>query len=347
MTDIEPYRPREIAVRPTMETDSWVMVASDIFKLSAHIADTDFVPKNLRGKPAAVAAAMLSGREIGIGPMASLSNVRVIEGTPGLSARMMRAMVLAAGHELEYEERTNSRCRARGRRRGQDRWTEVAWTTDDARAAGLLGKDVWKKYPRRMLTARATSELCDLIFSDVLGGISYTTEELQDGGATLEREDGEPVVVEATQSAEPTRRTTQRRAKPATVDSAAAQVHEVPAPPVEQAPAGGPPLPGEDGYDEPPADQPRTEDPITKDQLTKLHTVLTEHGIADREEKLDIARRVLRQPDLQSSTKLTKQDASTLIDVLERAGQHPAGFSGYLAELLTATEAETGDGGPQ
>lgn len=101
-----------------------------------------------------------------------------------------------------------------------------------------------------------------------------------------------------------------------------------------RAAAPHPPLPGEDGYEQ---SRPAG-DGITPEQLKKLHTVLSGYGIGDREEKLDIARRILRQPDLASSTALSKADAITLIDRLEKAGEHAGGFSGYLAELLAATE---------
>ena len=43
--------------------------------------------------------------------------------------------------------------------------------------SGLLGKDVWKKYPADMLVARATSRLARLVFPDTT--IGYTPEELQ------------------------------------------------------------------------------------------------------------------------------------------------------------------------
>ena len=47
----------------------------------------------------------------------------------------------------------------------------------DAQQAGLAGRGAWKTYPRAMLLARATSEICRQIFSDCIMGLSYTPEE--------------------------------------------------------------------------------------------------------------------------------------------------------------------------
>ena len=41
-----------------------------------------------------------------------------------------------------------------------------------ATRAKLSGKDIWRQYPQRMLQARATSELCDLLFPDASLGLA-------------------------------------------------------------------------------------------------------------------------------------------------------------------------------
>jgi hypothetical protein len=320
---------------PVAAMDSWIQVIADVAKLAQHISDTEFVPDTMRGKPAAVAAAILAGREAGIGPMASLQHIHLIKGKPGQSAQLMRQLVLAAGHELRYVDTTDTRCVVEGKRRGEDEWTRVTFTSDQARRAKIdLGG-----YPEDKLVARATARLCRRKFADCIGGMPYTIEELQDGDVPSDFDGAAPTVEpskpEPATPAKANGRTAQRRTR-----VAAPEPEQAAAPPsVTQEAAGAPPLPGEPGYDEPPAREPSGSGPISKEQLTKLHTVLTEHGVHDRDEKLDIARRILRKPDLSSSTHLTRAEASTLIDVLEQAGQHPAGFAGFLTELLTATEA--------
>ena len=314
-------------VEPASTVDSWTVVIAEVAKLASHIADTDFVPKGMRGKPAAVAAAILTGREMGIGPMTALQHISIINGKPGQSAELMRALVLAQGHEIRYIETGDTRCVIEGRRRGEQEWTRVTFTADQAKRQGIkLAEGSYG--PEDKLVARATSRLCRRKFADCVAGMPYTLDELEGVPAD------EPVPVEA--QPEPSGetppvgvRTAQRRTRPRTTTTEPAAVAT---PPAETA-AAGPPLPGEAGYDDDHAE------PISQDQLTKLHTVFTEHGVSDRAEKLDIARRIVARPDLGSSTQLTKAEASTLIDTLEEAAHHPAGFSGFLAELLAATEA--------
>lgn len=226
--------PREVA---RLDTDSWVAVARPIFELANRIYDTEFVPKGLRGSEPATAAAMLYGREIGLPPMTSLGGIHVIEGKPGLSAEQMRAMVFAAGHEIEFTESTGATCTIRGKRRGQERWTAVTWTIDMARAAGLATKHIWKSYPRTQLQARCTTELCRMIFPDVIHGFR-SVEELQD----MTGDDGTaPAAGEqpAGTSRVARKRTTAKKAAAAPQAAAAA------------APASTiPPLPGEPGFGE-------------------------------------------------------------------------------------------------
>lgn len=185
MTELERYLPEVHTFRSELaeRTDGWVDVIGDVVKLAEHVALTEFVPKALRGKPAAITAAVLFGRELAMPPMQSLANIHVIEGRPSLAAEQMRAMVLAAGHEITYPTLTGRQVLAQGRRRYPDgTWsppTTVEWNWAMAEAAKLTGKDNWRGYPRAMLEARATAELCRLIFADVTHGLP-STEEIED-----------------------------------------------------------------------------------------------------------------------------------------------------------------------
>lgn len=229
--------PREVA---RMDTDSWVEVAKPIFALANRIYDTEFVPRGLRGSEPATAAAMLYGRELGLPPMTSLGSIHVIEGKPGLSAEQMRAMVFAAGHEIEFTESTGVTCTIRGRRRGQERWTPVTWTIDMAGRAKLAHKDNWAKFPRTQLQARCTTELCRMIFPDVIHGFR-SIEELEDMAGV----DGESPAA-GDQPAGTTKVARKRAAKKTAAAPAPASGHGG-----NRAQPAVPPLPGEPGYDGP------------------------------------------------------------------------------------------------
>lgn len=178
------------------------------------IARTEFVPKEMRGRPDAVLAAILTGREMGLGPMASLQGIRISDGKPAYDAELMRALVRRRGHVLRVIEKTHFRCELYGRRRDTGEEATVVWELADAKIADLIdrideqtGLPVarsqndkpmpWEKYPKRMLFARATSELVSDLFADVLVGGSYTPEELADPALWDEPDTTPPDVAEA------------------------------------------------------------------------------------------------------------------------------------------------------
>lgn len=149
-----------------------------LWKLSQRVSNTPFVPTALRGKNEAVLACVLYGAELGLGPMQSLNSIHVIEGRTAMSPELMRAMVARHGHRIDVLENSNTVCEVEGTRSDTGSTAKVRWTMEDAKMAGLAGKNNWKTYPRAMLLARATSELCRIVFPDVIAGLSYTPEEV-------------------------------------------------------------------------------------------------------------------------------------------------------------------------
>jgi hypothetical protein len=207
------------------------------FELAERIAKTEFVPKDLRDRPTAVMAAILTGRELGIAPMQALRSIHVIEGRPTLAAEMIRALVLRAGHQIWPADTNAKSCTMVGIRAGTDREVRITWTIADAERANLARKHVWRSYPRQMLLARATVELARILFADVIAGL-YAAEEF----------DELPLAPGDEPSADEPAPTTKRRRKTKTAQSTAAAT--APASPTPQRPAQAapPPLPGEPGY---------------------------------------------------------------------------------------------------
>jgi hypothetical protein len=187
VTELERYDHGDIVHRDLRnpQTDGWTDVLEQVADLANKIARTDFVPDGFRGNVAATAAAVLYGREVGFGPMQALASLHSIKGRVAMSAEAMRAKALEAGHDLVVVDSSSAKCTVKGRRRGGEEWTSITWTIDDAKRAGLRG-DNWTHYPRQMLQARATAELCRLIFPDAIHGLPAVEELEQEGTAAIQ-----------------------------------------------------------------------------------------------------------------------------------------------------------------
>lgn len=162
---------------PAVGMARWAANLAPAAELARMVADTEFVPRAMRGKPDVIAAAIMYGDEIGVGPMQALAAIHVVDGRPFPSAELLRGLVLGAGHSLTVAESTGSRCRVIGRRRGEAEGTEIVWTIEMARAAGLAGKGAWRTYPRAMLLARASADVCRMMFPDVVKGLGRIPDE--------------------------------------------------------------------------------------------------------------------------------------------------------------------------
>lgn len=190
--------------------------------LAGRLNSTEFVPRGIRNNPPAVLAAMLTGLELGIGPMQSLAHIHIVDGKPTQSAELMRALILKAGHRFTVRAKSNEAVTVYGERADTGDGLEVTWSMADARTAGLANKGVWKSYPRAMLTARATSELARDLFADVLGGVSYTPEEL--GAEVIIDAEGREVIDYDATTTTTGRRAITAPAEPEPVDMAAEDV---------------------------------------------------------------------------------------------------------------------------
>lgn len=246
-TELAVYQPptnRTVDLRDHA-TDSWTDVLDDVIQLARGIANTEFVPVGLRGSIEKVSAAVLYSRELGLPPMTGLSGTHVIEGKAGISAELMRALILQAGHELAIKESTAQRCEIWGRRRGQEEWTKAVWTIQEAHNTQvfvskdkgwgpLSSKSQWRSWPTEMLLARATTRLARQIFPDVTHGMR-SVEELEDM-TTVEEVAGpavqqmpEPATVQRKRAPRPAPRAPQEAEAPSAEETAPESPPEAPA----------------------------------------------------------------------------------------------------------------------
>jgi hypothetical protein len=163
----------------------WADAARAAHAIAESLVKTSFVPKQFRDKPHEATAAILSGTEVGLSPMAALRSFDIIDGTAAARAATLRAVVQSRGHDIWVVESTEHRCVMEGQRAGSSRVQRSVWTIDRAQKLGVTNKDNWRKQPTAMLVARATSEIARMVASDAILGIPYSVEELRDGVADV------------------------------------------------------------------------------------------------------------------------------------------------------------------
>lgn len=201
-----PPVPAAALSQTVVDLQSWAQELDAAHRLGNALCQTDFVPKDFKGKPEAAAAAILAGKALGLDPMNSLSNIFVIHGKPALYARTMAGMVMEHGHELQRTVATPEQVTIMARRKGQAEWQEFTWTMQRAQTAGYTSNKLYKTDPIAMLTAKAQAEACRTIAPDVLTGVAtYSVEEHQldnIGAPTRPSRTAQPVAEQVVQEPE-------------------------------------------------------------------------------------------------------------------------------------------------
>ena len=121
---------------------------------------------------------VLAGQELGFGPVASMTGIHIIKGRVTLSANLIGAAVKRSGrYDYQVEKLDDTQCIITFCNAHSKIGTS-SFSIEDAKRAGLLNGDNWKKYPRNMLFARALSNGAKWYCPDVFGGPVYTPDEL-------------------------------------------------------------------------------------------------------------------------------------------------------------------------
>lgn len=213
-TEHEQRRGQEIAQRQmnapiplhnrVISPDTWTTFG----RIAYAVAKTEFVPKDLRGRPEAVMACLLYGDSLGLHPSVALTDIYIVDGKPGVSGALMLAKIREAGHKVKFKWVLDDRgdrvgATAYGQRivrrtvgrkvveevEDEDEWT---YTLEDAKVAGLYpnsnAKAAWMKTPMVMCRWRALAQLTRFLWPDLFrGGSIYLPDEAEEAADTNRR----------------------------------------------------------------------------------------------------------------------------------------------------------------
>jgi hypothetical protein len=153
------------------------------YDLAKLLVASGLMPRGVQ-RPEAAFAIIAAGRELGLTAMQSLRSIHIIEGKPTLSADLVAALCKSRTDVCRYfrmVESTDTIARYETLRVGEPEPTAMSFTIEEAKQAGVTGKDNWKKYPKAMLRARCITALARAVYPDLAMGV-YDPDEVHDPG---------------------------------------------------------------------------------------------------------------------------------------------------------------------
>lgn len=164
------------------------------FQKSGYFADARDVSKAV--------TKILFGASLGLDPMASMSQIIIVQGKPSLSAHLMGRLLKASGkYRFTLDKLTNDECTITLYEKvetGPSAWEwfkHSPFTCLRDEFKHLHNSPTWKQYPKNLLYARTISNLTKMLCPEVLGGAVYLPDEIP-GGCEVNPETLEPINVD-------------------------------------------------------------------------------------------------------------------------------------------------------
>jgi hypothetical protein len=149
-----------------------------------YLCQAAVVPKHFLNRPHDVFGAILAGSELGLKPMQSLQGMADINGTYkafGTTA----AAIIQGHHEFVDQQDTFDEATQTATvsmvRRGREPVT-ISFSAEQAKAAGLAGRNTYKAYFRDMLYWRAWHRCVTRLFPDVAHGLAESAPKEIEAG---------------------------------------------------------------------------------------------------------------------------------------------------------------------
>lgn len=151
------------------------------YAFAARISGSGLIPKAFQGKPDDILVAMMWASNLKMPFLQILQGIAVINGRPVLWGDTALAVVCASGLLEDMKEEIKevngvlvAVCSMK--RKGQATAIVRSFSFTQAETAGLAFREVWRKYPQRLLQMRARSYAIRDGFADVLNGIGVEDE---------------------------------------------------------------------------------------------------------------------------------------------------------------------------
>jgi hypothetical protein len=158
--------------------------ASEAMRMATMLASSGLLGRGTPPKPESVLLLMARGHALGMAVGQSLFAFHIIDGVPTLKAESQQALCLSHPEiceEFAVVETTTTKATFRAKRRGHEPVT-MSYSWDDAATAELTtgqNAKTWAKNPAAMLRARCITALGQVVFPDLLLGLSSPEEQAE------------------------------------------------------------------------------------------------------------------------------------------------------------------------